>query len=174
MKTISFLLASFGMWLTRRFRSIRPGEAPSGRFETIGGWADGFLAEGYDGIGFDIERHDYGTGGYPGQLVLQDVLTLDGRQFRNAAVIVASPPCQAYSYRKMPWGALWREHSRMDDDGAPAGNYQGKDPIFNDLFHACFRIAREAEPAKQIDTKRTLGAVSALHGSTVQNLRSTR
>jgi C-5 cytosine-specific DNA methylase len=110
----------------------------------LGGWADGFLAEGYDVIGFDIERHDYGTGGYPGQLVLQDVLTLDGRQFRNAAVIVASPPCQAYSYRGMPWGALWREHSAMDDDGAPAGNYQGKDPIFNDLFHACFRIAREA------------------------------
>ena len=35
MKTISFLLASFGMWLTRRLGSIRPGEAPSGRFETI-------------------------------------------------------------------------------------------------------------------------------------------
>ena len=110
----------------------------------LGGWADGFLAEGYDVIGFDIERHDYGTGGYPGQLVLQDVLTLDGRQFKNAAVIVASPPCQAYSYRGMPWGALWREHNTMDDDGGPPGNYRGKDPIFNDLFRACFRIAREA------------------------------
>jgi len=76
--------------------------------------------------------------------VLQDVLTLDGRQFRNAAVIVASPPCQAYSYRGMPWGAMWREHNRMDDDGGPAGNYRGKDPILNDLFWACFRIAREA------------------------------
>ena len=110
----------------------------------LGGWADGFLAEGYDVIGFDIERHDYGTGGYAGQLVLQDVLTLDGRQFKNAAVIVASPPCQAYSYRGMPWGALWREHNTMDDDGGPPGNYRGKDPIFNDLFRACFRIAREA------------------------------
>jgi len=59
-------------------------------------------------------------------------------------VIVASPPCQAYSYRRMPWGALWREHNRMDDDGGPPGNYRGKDPIFNDLFLACFRIAREA------------------------------
>ena len=95
-------------------------------------------------IGFDIERHDYGTGGYPGQLVLQDVLTLDGCQFRNAAVIVASPPCQAYSRRAMPFGGLWLEHNRMDDDGGPPGNYRGKDPIFNDLFHACFRIAREA------------------------------
>ena len=69
----------------------------------LGGWAEGFLAEGYDVIGFDIERHDYGTGGYPGQLVLQDVLTLHGRQFKDAAVIVASPPCQGYSYRAMPW-----------------------------------------------------------------------
>ncbi len=42
----------------------------------LGGWAEGFLAEGYDVIGFDIERHDYGTGGYPGQLVIQDALTL--------------------------------------------------------------------------------------------------
>ena len=33
----------------------------------LGGWAEGFLSEGYDVIGFDIERHDYGTGGYPGQ-----------------------------------------------------------------------------------------------------------
>ena len=24
----------------------------------LGGWADGGLAEGYDVIGFDIERHD--------------------------------------------------------------------------------------------------------------------
>jgi hypothetical protein len=49
----------------------------------LGGWTEGFLAEGYRCIGFDIERHDYGTGGYPGELVLQDALTLDGRQFRS-------------------------------------------------------------------------------------------
>ena len=69
----------------------------------LGGWAEGFLAEGYFVVGFDIERHDYGTGGYPAQLVLQDVLTLHGSQFKDAAIIVASPPCQAYSYRAMPW-----------------------------------------------------------------------
>ena len=38
-----------------------------------------------------------------GALVLQDVLTLDGAQFRDAACIVASPPCQEYSYMAMPW-----------------------------------------------------------------------
>jgi len=96
----------------------------------LGGWADGFLAEGYDVIGFDIERHDYGTGGYPGQLVLQDVLTLHGSQFKDAAVIVASPPCQAYSYRAMPWKRA-----------------KTLPPPDNTLFEACFRIQREAEEA---------------------------
>ena len=36
----------------------------------LGGWTDGLLAEGYDVVGFDIERHDYGTGGYPPPLVI--------------------------------------------------------------------------------------------------------
>jgi site-specific DNA-cytosine methylase len=93
----------------------------------LGGWAHGFLAEGYDVVGFDIERHQYGDDKYPGQLVLQDVLTLHGSQFRNAAVIVASPPCQAYSYRAMPW-------KRAKALGPPD----------NTLFEACFRIAAEA------------------------------
>lgn len=93
----------------------------------LGGWAEGFLAEGYDVIGFDIERHDYGTGGYPGQLVLQDVQTLHGSQFKNATCIVASPPCQAYSYRAMPWKRA-----------------KALPPPDNTLFEACFRIQREA------------------------------
>ena len=93
----------------------------------LGGWSEGFLAEGYECIGFDIERHGYGTGGYPGQLVLQDVLTLHGSQFRNAAVIVDSPPCQAYSYRAMPWKRA-----------------KALPPPDNTLFEACFRIQRES------------------------------
>lgn len=110
----------------------------------LGGWAEGFLAEGWHVIGFDIERHQYGDSRYPAQLVLQDVLTLHGSQFRNAACIVASPPCQAYSYRAMPWNPLWRENSSMDDDGGPPIDHRIPAVIFNDLFHACFRIQREA------------------------------
>jgi hypothetical protein len=93
----------------------------------LGGWTHGFLAEGYDAVGFDIERHQYGDKRYPAQLVLQDIRTLHGSQFRDAAVIVASPPCQAYSYRAMPW-------KRAKALGPPD----------NTLFEACFRIAREA------------------------------
>jgi hypothetical protein len=106
----------------------------------LGGWTEGLLAEGYDVVGFDIERHQYevparvnglqvGTCAvqYPAQLVIQDVLTLHGSQFRNADLIVASPPCQAYSYRAMPWKRA-----------------KALPPPSNELFDACFRIQREA------------------------------
>lgn len=106
-------------------------------FAGLGGWADGFLAEGYDVVGFDIERHQYGEEKYPAQLVLQDVLTLHGSQFRNAAVIVASPPCQEYSYMAMPWKlakakAAWYREVPM------------RQLELNCLLNACFRIAHQA------------------------------
>ena len=97
----------------------------------LGGWTEGLLAEGWDVIGFDIERHEYGEHRYPAQLVVQDVLTLHGSQFKGADLIVASPPCQAYSYRAMPWKRA-----------------KALPPPDNMLFEACFRIQREASAAK--------------------------
>src|SRR4029077_14666876 len=93
----------------------------------LGGWTEGLLAEGYRVVGFDIERHCYGEAKYPAQLVLQDVLTIHGSQFKDAVLIVASPPCQAYSYRAMPWKRA-----------------KALPPPDNSLFEACFRIQREA------------------------------
>jgi site-specific DNA-cytosine methylase len=49
----------------------------------LGGWTRGLALEGWDCIGFDIEQHVYGEDRYPAQLVIQDVLTLHGRQFRD-------------------------------------------------------------------------------------------
>lgn len=91
-------------------------------------------------MGFDLERHDYGTGGYPAQLVLQDVRTLHGSQFRDAAVIVASPPCQKYSYMAMPWkrGKAMAEEIRNDYFKYSDLNY---------LFVECFRLQWEASEA---------------------------
>lgn len=103
----------------------------------LGGWTDGLIAEGYYVVGFDIERHDYGAGGYPAQLVLQDVLTLHGRQFKDAALIVASPPCQEYSYMAMPWSkAKAKERDLLEGRDDPKR--------LTALFDACFRIQREA------------------------------
>ncbi len=93
----------------------------------LGGWSQGFLAEGYECRGYDIEAHDYGTGGYPGTLFLRDIRSIHGSEFKDAAVIVASPPCQAYSYRAMPW----RRAKELP-------------PPDNELFNSCFRIQREA------------------------------
>jgi len=80
--------------------------------------------------------------------VLQDVLTLDGHQFRNAAVIVASPPCQAYSYRAMPWKRA-----------------KALPPPSNELFNACFRIQKEAIKATEADCCTCLGDGKEHHGT---------
>jgi len=103
----------------------------------LGGWTEGILAEGYDVIGFDNERHQYGDAKYPAQLVLQDVLTLHGRQFRDAALIVASPPCQEFSYMAMPWSLAKQKQARIEADPVEQSRLTA-------LFDACFRIQREA------------------------------
>lgn len=112
----------------------------------LGGWTEGLLAEGYQVIGFDIEAHEYGEERYPGHLVLQDVRTLHGSQFKDAALIVASPPCQEFSYMAMPWrrGKQIARALRGEDE-FPEG-YRGSRTIadLTALFDACFRIQREA------------------------------
>lgn len=106
----------------------------------LGGWTEGLLAEGYRVVGFDIERHVYGDAKYPAQLVLQDVLTIHGAQFKNATLIVASPPCQEYSYMAMPW-SIAKQKAREYRDGTRDVKQ------LTALFDACFRIQREASEA---------------------------
>lgn len=130
----------------------------------LGGWTEGFLAEDWRVIGFDIEARPY-----PAQLVRQDVLTIHGNQFRNADCIVASPPCQNYSYMAMPWkrGKAIAAEIRSEicgecrgrgylDYGEGLGSCNtchgtGRDALrltkLNALFDACFRIQREASEA---------------------------
>ena len=104
----------------------------------LGGWTEGLLAEGYEVIGFDIEAHDYGDGKrYPAKLVIQDVLTIHGSQFKDAALIVASPPCQEFSYMAMPWS-----RAKAIADEYRSGKRDVKK--LTALFDACFRIQREA------------------------------
>ncbi len=108
----------------------------------LGGWTDGLIAEGWQVIGFDIERHQYGDHRYPAQLVIQDVLTLHGSQFKNVDLIVASPPCQEYSYMAMPWKLAKAKAAaiRADTSGQALAD-------LNRLFDACFRIQKEASIA---------------------------
>ena len=103
----------------------------------LGGWTEGLMAEGYRVVGFDNERHVYGEARYPAQLVIQDVLTIHGSQFKDAALIVASPPCQEYSYMAMPW-------SRAKAIAADYESGARDRATLTALFDACFRIQREA------------------------------
>jgi hypothetical protein len=118
----------------------------------LGGWTEGFLAEGYDAIGFDIERHVYGDQKYPAQLVLQDVLTLHGSQFRNAACIVASPPCEEFTRHMLPWTKR-----------------KNPPPPSLALIDASFRIAKEASVPLVMENvreaQRYIGTANAHYGS---------
>ena len=105
----------------------------------LGGWTDGLLAEGWDCVGVDIEEHVYGEHRYPGQFVLSDVCALRGEDFADVDLIVASPPCQEYSYMAMPWSRAKAKAAaiRADETGASLAR-------LNRLFNECFRIQKEA------------------------------
>ena len=105
----------------------------------LGGWTDGLLAAGYYVVGFDIIRHDHDGMRYPGQIVIQDVSALHGAQFKDAALIVASPPCQEYSYMSLPF-RLGKEKERAilaDESGEKLAE-------LTFLFRECYRIQAEA------------------------------
>lgn len=106
----------------------------------LGGWTEALLAEGWRVIGFDIERHDYGNGSYPGQLVLQDVRTIHGAQFKDADLIVASPPCQFFSRMAMPFRCPWKQEE-----------FERRRKLALELFWSCWRIRHEANEAASHD-----------------------
>lgn len=93
-------------------------------FAGLFGWGEGFVAEGYRSIGFDIVKMGPVPDGC--ELILQDVLTLSGAQFKNATCIVASPPCTDYA----KWGM------RMFHPNPPQPDKK--------LWEAALRIANEA------------------------------
>lgn len=117
----------------------------------LGGWSEGFIAEGWTCIGFDIERHVYGGAKYPGQLVLMDALTIHGSMFKHADCLVMSPPCQQYSWLAMPWSRS-KDPNNSKAAKALRAKWESEGPD-NRLFDACFRIQREAIYAKRLDLK---------------------
>ena len=115
----------------------------------LGGWTEGLLAEGYHARGYDIEAHEYGEEKYPGELILADVMTLHGSQFADAALIVASPPCQEFSYMAMPWGRSKQIARALRGQDVFPDRYTGSRTLaeLTALFDASFRIQREASAA---------------------------
>jgi hypothetical protein len=113
----------------------------------LGGWTHGLLAEGWNVLGFDIERHQYGEEKYPAQLVIQDIRTIDGTRFRGTvSLVVASPPCTEFSYMAMPWKRGKQIAAALRGQGEFPKAYKGSRTIaqLTELFDACVRIGREA------------------------------
>lgn len=106
------------------------------------GWSEGLVAAGFDVIGFDIEDMHAAIGKERAnhlRLIIQDVLTLHGSQFKDASLIVASPPCQEFSYMAMPWSLAKAKAAAIHAD--QTGRLRAD---LTRLFDACFRIQREA------------------------------
>lgn len=104
-------------------------------------WSAGWLALGGRVIGYDLEHEPHHGPVPPGaDLVLQDVRTIDGARLKDASLILASPPCQRFSYMAMPWS---RSKAMIAEYEASAA----KRAELTELFDACFRIQREASTA---------------------------
>lgn len=103
----------------------------------LGGWARGLIDAGWDVLG--IDSNDFG-GQYPGRFLQRDVrefaisvedsieVIVSGVSIRRGSVglVVASPPCQEFSYRSMPW-----KRART------------LPPPDTSIWEACVRIAKE-------------------------------
>lgn len=121
-------------------------------FAGLHGWGAGLAAAGFRVVGFDIAdmprllNHPVPE---HCSLVLQDVRTLHGSQFRDAHLIVASPPCQEFSYMAMPFSRGKRIATALRGEGDFPEGYRGSRtiPELRALFDACFRLQREASEA---------------------------
>lgn len=102
-----------------------------------GGWTNGLLTAGWDVIGADTKD----MGGYPSRLLLGDVKTLtperlEGFQLaeygtvRPFSLVVASPPCQDFSYSSLPFKKARAKFSK-------------ENPPSDAIWKACEKLAAE-------------------------------
>lgn len=89
-----------------------------------GGWTRGLQAAGWTVYGFDVAQDPL----YPGKFIQGDVRELSPADLRRMApsLIVASPPCQEFSFRDLPFGR----------------SKQLPPPDLT-IAETCFRLARE-------------------------------
>lgn len=111
------------------------------------GWGSAFAEHGYRVIGFDVEdqSNNFGKQKPEGcELVIADVRKVSGadlvRQYGIPACIVASPPCQEFSYMAMPWSKAKEKERKILADPK-------EQKRLKELFNECFRIQREVSEA---------------------------
>lgn len=114
------------------------------------GWSQGWLKNGGLAVGFDWEHlPHHGSVPVGASLALQDVLTLEGSQFKNADLLLCSPPCQEFSYMAMPWSRSKQLIKAFRGEAEFPVGHKGSRTLteLTALFDACFRIQREASEA---------------------------
>ncbi len=111
------------------------------------GWSAGWLEMGGTVVGYDIEHlPHHGPVPNGASLVIQDVLTIDGARFKDADLLLCSPPCTEFSYMAMPWSRAKQIAKALRGQGDFPEGYKGSRTVaeLTALFDACFRIQREA------------------------------
>ena len=91
-----------------------------------GGWAQGLKAGGWSVIGVDAERWD---NEHVDQFIVKDVRECKSSDFPGVQLVVASPPCQEFSYRSFPF-----KRCRYMRDNVPPDK---------SIWEACARIIKE-------------------------------
>ena len=92
----------------------------------LGGWSRGLQKAGWDVIGVDTEPW---PNPYLHKFIQRDVRELHGSDFPGVRLVVASPPCQEFSYRSFPF-----KRCRYLRDNVPPDK---------SIWDACVRIAAE-------------------------------
>lgn len=91
----------------------------------LGGWARGLIDAGWCVVGVDLNAAF--AADYPGEFIASDVRTFRWDAARgHVGLVVASPPCQEFSYRAMPWSRA-----------------RNLPPPDKSIWEACVRIAKE-------------------------------
>lgn len=121
----------------------------------LGGWTHGLLAAGWDIISIDIDKEYEGE--CPGFFMQADIRDICGpmkdiTNGRNISLVVASPPCQEFSYRHLPFGRA-----------------KNLPPPDKSIWQACERIAAECNAPlileNVIGAQKFMGRAKAHYGS---------
>jgi hypothetical protein len=120
-----------------------------------GGWSKGLLAAGWDVIGVDIEAWE----GYSENTrrIITDVRTFSMLDYepQKVSLVVASPPCQEFSYRSFPFKRCRELAANVPPDKT--------------IWEACERIAKECNAPLVLENVRGaqkyMGKAKAHYGS---------